>query len=265
MHDYHIELNILIWQLLASFVAGLFGAIAGGGGFITLPAILLSGIPPHMALGTNKMLAMFTTLPSASVFIKKGLFTPKLWYPAILAACLGTIIGVSMLQFISSERLSKLLPLLLILAALYVCFPRLDGSDASDGLEKSNNAKLNFKPTLFSSVTSSGLLGFYSGFLGAGIGVFWTSAMMALYQLDILEASGVARVMCFITNLTAFILFMIYGHVSYLLGFLMGLTMACGSFIGANMAIKFGGKIIKPIIVVVVIVMSGYMAWNEWF
>ena len=105
-----------------------------------------------------------------------------------------------------------------------------------------------FKPGHFSSTLLGGFLGFYSSIAGAGLGIFWTSALQYFYKMDIISASGTARGMCFFSNITAFISFVLFGHVNYFIGTLMGVMMAVGAFFGARSAITFGEKYIKSIL-----------------
>lgn len=108
-------------------------------------------------------------------------------------------------------------------------------------------------------------MGFYDGFFGPGAGSFWVGAMMAMYKMDIMQASAVAKLMNFISNFTALVTFIILNHVDYALGLTMGVTLMIGSYLGVRSAITFGGKFIRPLFLTVVLVMAAELTWTQWF
>ena len=138
------------------------------------------------------------------------------------------------------------LPYIIISVCLYAVFKKNN---------KNFNTNINGDSHKMSTSILGFILGFYGGCIGAGLGMFWTSLMMAKYKINIVHATAISRVMCFISNTTAFALFAIFGHVNYKIGLVMGLAMSVGSFFGAQMVIKFGQKFIKIILCVVCILM----------
>lgn len=243
-----------IFEFLIAILAGFFGAVAGGGGLITLPFIMLLGVPALTSIGTNKMLACLTTTSSASVFIRKGLFEISKWKYCLIFTVFGSIVGVTTIRKIPPHILEKYLPYLIIAVCLYAIF------------KKNNNACDNrFYGDLHKISTSvfGFVLGFYGGFIGAGIGMFWTSLMMARYKVNIVNATAISRAMCFIGNTTSFVLFAFFGHVNYKTGLIMGMAMAIGSFLGAHMAIKFGQKFIKIVLCIICILMCAQLILNR--
>lgn len=238
--------HIYILEIFMALAAGFLGAIAGGGGLITLPLLMFLGEPPLTSIGTNKMLACLTTIPSASVFIKKGYFEISKWKYAIFFNGIGSVLGVLSIQTIPSQELEKVLPYLIVSVCLYAIFKKTHFHTCTTF--QGDSRKL-------SSSLIGLLLGFYGGFIGAGIGLFWTSLMMAKYKMNIVYASAVARAMCLIGNSIAFLAFALLGHVHYKTGLIIGIFMAIGSFFGAKMALAFGGKFIKAMLSIVCVVM----------
>ncbi len=242
--------------LCAAFFAGLIDSIAGGGGLITLPALLAVGMPPHIALGTNKFAGTFGTFSATRIYIRKGIFRPALWRYAIAATLVGALIGAASTRLFSAAMLNKILPLIIIVAGAYALWPRT-ASTAVVGAE--------LHPGKTASATLGGLLGFYDGFSGPGTGVFWTTLAMKIFKADLVSASGIARAMNFVSNLAALLTFALLHSVNYVLGLSMGIAVMLGASIGARSAIRYGRALIRPIFLVVVLVLAGRLAWLEWF
>lgn len=239
-----------------AFLAGMVDAIAGGGGLIMLPALLTAGLPPHMALGTNKLAGTFGTFSSARAFVRKGLFRPPEWRATIVATFAGAAIGTGAVMLVSSEHLSRFIPLLILATAIYMLVP---------GRLRTAASPSSAVPRKQAGVPLGGLLGFYDGFVGPGTGAFWTTAAMAIFRVDLLHASGIARFMNFVSNLVSLVTFAILSSVDYFLGLSLGLSLMLGAHIGAHSAIHYGAGFIRPIFVLVVMATAARLAWLDWF
>lgn len=238
-----------------SFTAGFIDAVAGGGGAILLPALLTAGLPGHFALGTNKLAATFGSTTAAFTYVRKGLFRPPLWKAAIVGTFVGACTGTLATFLFSSDELDKLLPPLIVAAAVWLLVQRRRGA-------VENPAR--FQPPNRSSGTLGGALGFYDGFFGPGTGSFWTTLLMSLYPVGIVEASGVARFMNWISNAVSMLTFMALGRVRFEVGIPLGLTLMVGAWLGAHSAIRFGGRFIRPVLVLVTLALAGRLIWIEW-
>ena len=249
--------QIPLWLLLAStaLIAGFIDAIVGGGGLLTVPALLGTGMPVHTVLGTNKLASTFGTAAASYTFYKNKLFSPSLWISCCLATGFGAFVGVISVNIISGEYLEKLLPILIILTAVYTLLKRSPAQCDS---------VIVTKPARYKQWWQGSILGFYDGFAGPGTGAFWTVSSQVLYKINLLASSGVARTMNFISNLTALITFAILGNVDYKIGLLMGLCLMVGSVIGAKSAIHLGPKFIRPIFIIVVLCISIKLAIGAW-
>lgn len=237
------------------FLAGFIDSIAGGGGLITIPALLTVGIPPHLAIGTSKFSATFGSAKASHAFIKRKIIKPRLWAHAIIFTALFAVIGVIANHFIPADFLKKFLPFLIIMVAIYVGIYKPDKN-------REPGQFVNFEPPKFSSGIMGSILGFYDACFGPGTGSFWTCAVMAIYKMDLLTASGVARFMNFISNIAGLCAFILARSVNYKVGVVMGLGLLIGSYFGANSAIRFGAKFIRPIFLIVVISIAGRMLWQ---
>jgi len=249
--------HLLFYLAAMGFLAGFVDSIAGGGGLITTPALLTIGITPHLALGTNKLAATCGAFNAARIFIKKDILRPYLWSAAILATANGAILGVLVNHLLSTQFLGDILPFLIIGVAIYVGFYR------PKSLVPEPAAFKNYQPPKPSSGLTGLILGFYDGCFGPGTGSFWTCTVMMLYRLDLLTASGIARLMNFISNIVALLTFMALNQVNYRVGLMLAVGLLLGSWVGANSAIRFGAKFIRPIFLAVVILMAVNILWQR--
>ena len=238
----HFDLHILSLVLLTGLAAGYMDGIAGGGGLLTVPMLLSIGLPPHLALGTNKLAGTMGVLQSVRVFIKKNILNVRLWIPAIIGALIGSACGAIAVQLIHADFLKQLIPCVLIIIVAYMLLPK--------PAHRYKHRK-DFKPKLGSSAAISSSVGFYDGFFGPGTGAIGVALIVASYKLDLLQASAAGRLINFTSNIAALIVFIVMGNVNYLTGISMGAAYMVGSYFGVHSAIKFGTKFIKPIFLIV--------------
>ncbi|QDP00634.1 TSUP family transporter [Thalassotalea sp. PS06] len=249
--------TLLITLSIVGLLAGFIDAVAGGGGLLTVPALLTSGLPPHVVLGTNKLSASFASFTASLTFFKKRLFNPLFWVQAAIATAIGAILGTLVVNMISADMLEKVLPLIILLCALYTLIVKSTAEQINQLPE--NTRALKIKQWLQGSI-----LGFYDGVAGPGTGTFWTVSSLALYKMNILLSSGLARSMNFVSNFTSLITFIYLAQVNYAIGLSMGLFMILGSWLGAHSAIRFGNRFIRPIFIIVVIIMAVKLAYDAW-
>ena len=120
------------------------------------------------------------------------------------------------------------------------------------------------QPLSKKSLFVSASLGTYSGFLGAGTGSLWTSVATGLFKMDIMEASGISRFMCFVTNLVALLMFMGLSQVNYAIGLELSICGSIGAYLGSKLAIRWGAKFMRTMLVSSTLVMAGNLAITNW-
>lgn len=248
------------WALLAiiGLIAGFIDAVVGGGGLLSIPALLTLGMPPHTALGTNKLAASFGSSMAAWTYYKQQLFKPSFWYLAFIATFMGAVLGSFLVYLVDTQWLEKVLPLLIIGIAIYSLLSPTAISDTHcTAPTQAPNAKKQWLQGL--------LLGGYDGFAGPGIGAFWTVSSGSLYRLPLLHSCGLARAMTFTSNITALVIFGYLGQVQWQIGLWMGVCMMLGSFIGARCAIRYGMAFIRPLFIFIVLLIAANLAWSAWF
>lgn len=240
--------------LATAFLAGLVDAMAGGGGLITVPALLTAGIPPHFALGTNKLAATFGSLTAAHICIKKGIVKPRLWWLTIFATLVGAIMGTLTTYWVSTDFFKKFLPIIIVFIACYALFYK----------HSPPSPKNTLLPQSPVSLLLGGILGFYDGFIGPGVGIFWTTAALVVYRVDLVDATGIAKIMNFTSNIVSLVTFMLLSRVNYVLGICLGLAVMVGSYVGLHSILRFGASWIRPVFITIVLVITARLIWLEW-
>lgn len=238
---------------LAGFIAGFLDAVAGGGGLILMPSLLASGMPPHLVLGTNKLAGTFGTATASLAYIRRGLFRPRQWLGLGLATFAGALTGTLAAYATDEEHLSRILPVAILLATLYMLSGGRRRPEPS-----APGASAGQRPWL------GVLIGGYDGYIGPGTGAFWTSVALRILGLDLVKASGLARFMNLISNATALAAFMALGSVDYATGLLMGITLMLGAYLGARSAIRLGARLIKPLLLLVVVSLCLKQILQTW-
>ncbi|WP_101760319.1 TSUP family transporter [Oceanicoccus sp. KOV_DT_Chl] len=225
--------------LATGFVGGFINAIAGGGGLIGLPVMLWLGIPPLNALATNKFQAVFGTLSSSANFFRQGFIEVKLLLPVMLCAMLASVAGTLLLLQLSNALLMQIIPFLLIALALFTWFsPRLNDED--------HPPLLNYRHFVW---VAGGIIGFYGGFFGPGIGAIALLTFSMLHGYNLRSAGANAKLVIVTANSTSVIIFLMADEVLLRIGLMMAVAQMIGAYFGSNLAIKKGAAVIKPLLV----------------
>ncbi len=230
------------------FLAGFVDSIAGGGGLISLPAYIMTGMPAHIAIGTNKLSSAMGTMISTLQFARSGYMRLKLSCLSIVAALMGSFFGARLALHISDFYFRIILVVILPLTAIYLMLNKQSLSAVSLKIEKIVGKQLLY------SVLIALALGIYDGFYGPGTGTFLLLALTGLAKLPINLAAGTTKVINLTTNLTALTVFLFSGKVMILLGLTAGVFSILGNFIGAWYFKRGGAKIARPIIIVVLVI-----------
>ncbi len=249
-----IELYYYAIFLATGFFAGFIDAIAGGGGIITIPVLLASGLPPHIALATNKLQGTFGSGMASINFIRKGFISWNEVLLGVFYTFVGAAIGTYAVLLIDASLLAKAIPVMLLSIFLYTLFSPKFGE--SDRASKMGNH-------LFFLVFGVGL-GFYDGFFGPGTGTFWTIALVALLGLNLKKATAQTKVMNFTSNIVSLAVFLWSGNVIFTIGLLMGFGQLVGAYIGSNMVIKKEVKFIRAFFLTMVALTLLKLAYSSY-
>ena len=239
-----MDLTPLISVVLffTGLLAGFVDSIAGGGGLIALPVLLSTGMPPQMALGTNKLQGSFGTLSATINFIRKGKASLKDNLPGIGLTLVGAAAGAIAIQMMDAGFIRHIIPFMLLFVFVYTLLQKNLGM--VPGTSKMGRMT-------FFIIFGLGL-GFYDGFFGPGTGAFWTGALLILLGQDMTTATGNTRIMNFTSNVVALSLFIAGGNVLWTAGLIMAAGQIFGARIGSGMAIEKGAPFIRPIFLTMV-------------
>lgn len=243
--DLSLTLEVILMLTAVAAVAGFIDAIAGGGGLLTIPAMLLANIPPVLTLGTNKLQAASGALTASITMIKKGVVSPSKMKLAIAGAFIGSVLGTIAVQMSPPDMLEKLIPFLIAAIGIYTLFaPSLGEVEAEPRVSESTWQRV-----------VAPLIGFYDGYVGPGTGMFFALGNVALRGRQIITATGAAKVLNLSTNIASLIFFIIGGNVLWKVGLAMMVGQTIGAYAGSHMVVKGGSKIIRPVIVLVCLAM----------
>ncbi|WP_269929651.1 TSUP family transporter [Aminobacter sp. HY435] len=224
---------------VAAFLAGFIDSIAGGGGLITVPALLLAGLSPVQALGTNKLQSLFGSASATISYAAKGHVDLRKQLPWTALAFAGAVLGAFLATVLPGDVLRIFLPFLLVAIALYFALkPNMDDVDRTERIS----------PFLF-GMTVVPVVGFYDGLFGPGAGSFFMLAFVSLAGYGVLKATAHTKLLNFASNLGGFVAFALVGAIYWKIGLMMGICQFLGARLGAHMAMRKGAKLIKPLLV----------------
>ncbi|QQN74114.1 TSUP family transporter [Croceicoccus sp. YJ47] len=248
-----LELWVIAALALVAVLTGFIDSIAGGGGLITVPALLFAGLPPQLALGTNKTQSIFATTMAFRNYTKAGLVDWRNEKWLALLAFAGAAFGAFMVQRISPAVLQLIVPLFLMAVALYVLLsPRMDDVPSQERLSRRGYAPV-----------ATGI-GFYDGFFGPGTGSFFAASQVGLRGEGLTRATANAKLFNMMTNLASVLLFAFGGKIIWAVGLSMAMGSMTGSWIGSRFAVKHGAKLIRPLLVIISIALTARLLW-DWF
>lgn len=233
--------------------AGFIDSIAGGGGLLTVPALLWAGLPAPTALGTNKLQSSFGTALAAKRYHRAGLFALRPNLGAVAMVLAGAALGAMAVQRLNPSVLKLVVPLLLIGAALYTLLsPKMHDHDGEDRL-----GQRGYLPM-------AGLIGGYDGFFGPGTGQFFALSLVSLRGMGLIRATGLTKLFNLTSNLTSVVVFALGGQIVWTLGLTMALGAMAGAWAGSHLATRHGARMIRPLLVTVSLCLTAKLVWG-WF
>ncbi|WP_127523384.1 TSUP family transporter [Mesorhizobium sp. Z1-4] len=251
MQEFGFDLILIL--VLVAFLAGFMDSIAGGGGLIVIPVLLIAGFSPVEALGTNKLQGLFGSGSATIAFAAKGHVDLKRQLPWALLAFVGAVLGAALATVLPGDWLAAVMPFLLVAIAVYFLMkPNLDDVDRASRIT----------PFMF-GLTVPPLIGFYDGVFGPGAGSFFMLAFVALAGYGVLKATAHTKLLNFASNCGGFIAFAIAGVVVWKIGLLMGLAQFFGARLGAYLAMRVGARVIKPLLISVSLILAVRLLFGE--
>ena len=227
----------------AALCAGAVDAIGGGGGLITVPALLAAGLPPHAALGTNKGQSMFGSFAAIVRYGHAGLIDPRAARITAPIALAGSVVGAALVLVLRPETLRPLVLALLLLGTAFFALWR-PADDAAPRPMRNRGV---------ATALIALLIGAYDGFFGPGTGTFAIAAYVGVLGLSMTRATADAKVLNFASNFAAAMVFAACGAVLWSVALPMAAAQLVGGFLGAHMAVRRGARLIRAVVLPVVI------------
>jgi len=250
-----MEVIDLGWQILGllflvAVIAGLLDTLAGGGGLISMPALVLVGIPPLMALGTNKLQGSVGTATASFILFKSRRLNWQECRALMLSAFIGSAIGSVVVQFVNTQVLSFVIPVVLLFIGLYFLLaPGLTEQET-----EARVSEANYRRKVVPGI------GFYDGMFGPGTGSFFSLAGVSLRGQGLIDATARAKSMNFATNVASLIIFLFAGQIAWIAGFIMMAGQMLGAWAGSLCLYRINPKYLRPIVVLMCFAMlSRYM------
>ncbi|KGJ92696.1 TSUP family transporter [Colwellia psychrerythraea] len=235
-----LTIEIALFLFSIAIIAGFLDTLAGGGGLLTLPALMMSGMPPLLALGTNKLQSCVGAGTASMMMLRNRRVRWRQIKELMPAAFIGSVIGTVIVQFVNTEALTFIIPVVISVIGIYFLLtPTVDAEN---------------KPAKVSAVSYRNfvvpLIGCYDGVLGPGTGSFFTLAGRALRAQKFLEATAIAKTLNFSTNIASLLVFLFAGQVIWLVGFIMMLGQFIGAWLGAHCLFKIPVNYLRYLVVI---------------
>ena len=241
-----LTVKMVIIVAFGIFLGSFMDAIAGGGGIITVPTYLLTGIPTHLALGTNKLSAGIGTVFSTANYVKNGYVDWVLGIPSIVLAIFGASMGTK-LQLMVDEKYLKYLLLLVLPIVAFVTLRQRSFPEEKGDIPRGKQMAIVW--------TSSLIVGAYDGFYGPGTGTFLLLIFCNLAKLDVRTASGNVKIVNLSSNIGALYTSILAGKVFFALGLIGAVFSIAGHLLGSKLAIKNGSRIVKPVVIIALLLL----------
>ena len=247
-----IELSLLVIALLvlAAFIAGYIDTLVGGGGLIVIPALLAAGVPPILALGTNKLQAVGGSGTATYSLWRRAQFTFAEVRTAMLAAFFGAVVGTLVVQQINAQTLSFVIPMVIgVIAAYFLLAPML---------KLVSKQRISQRAYSFTAVPA---IGFYDGMFGPATGSFLVMAGSALRGQAIVTATKYAKPLNFATNAASLSVFIWAGQVLWALGIMMFLGQLLGARLGTKRLMTINPEALRYLVISLCLVMLISLFW----
>ena len=253
-----MSIEVALFLAIASGFAGFVDAMAGGGGLIQLPALIV-GLPNKelpLILGTNKVPSIFGTTAAARNYFKNVKPDIPLTLSMMGPAFIGSIGGASLAAAVPKDFFKPFIVFLLVAVAIYTW--------RKPELGMNENLKYTHKKRLTIVALIGLLIGFYDGIFGPGTGTFLVFFLVSAIGYAFLKASGTAKLVNIATNAGAILSFQITGHIWWQLGLLLALANVTGAIIGSRLAIKGGSPLVRKVFLAVTFLLIARVAWNTF-
>lgn len=251
-----ISIGAFIFCSMAALAGGFIDAIAGGGGLLTVPALMVSGLPPHIVLGTNKVSASLGTTVALINFSRHGLVLWRLVLCGLGFSLAGSWLGATIAMHVSPALLSRILIFLLPVGMIATFVPPRKKETGADEIK---GVRFWLVLPLICLV-----IGIYDGFFGPGTGSFLILALHWILKIDLIQASGTTKALNLGSNLSGAFSFIWHGVINWPLGLVMAACLMLGNWLGSTFAIRVGTKAVRRFLFVSLFLLLATLIWQNF-
>ena len=251
---FEIATHLALVLIAVAFLAGFIDSIAGGGGLLSVPALLLAGVPPVNALATNKLQGMAGAGTALANYVHAGQVSPRAQLPMAAVSLAAGALGSLAASHLAPEVLRLVMPPILIAIALFFAL--------KPGLTDQPRPRRMSAPLFTATVVP--IIAGYDGFFGPGTGSFFMMAFVLLAGSGVLKATAETKMLNFASNIGSFAVFAVQGHMFWAVGLGMALAQIAGATLGSRLAMAIGARLIKPLLVATSTGMALRLLWQAW-
>ena len=251
---FEVALDLALLLVVAAFLAGFVDAIAGGGGLITVPALLLVGASPVEALATNKLQGTFGSATAALSYARAGQVDLRKQAGMAMVSGVSGAAGALVAHLLPADLLRVIMPVILVAVALFFAFK--PGLSDQDRVQRLAPAAFTF--------TAVPLIAAYDGFFGPGTGSFFMIGFVTLAGFGVLKATAHTKLLNFASNFGSLLVFVFSGATWWVVGLCMALAQIAGAYVGSKLAMRIGARLLKPLLVVTSSAMAARLLWQLW-
>jgi len=251
---FEVTYDVLALLMAAAFVAGIVDSIAGGGGLITLPVLVLAGAPPVTAIATNKVQGVFGAGMAAFAYARGGHVNFRRQVKPACLAFFAAVFGALLTSHLPTDVIRLGVPVLLIGIALFFALkPALNDLDRAERMAAA----------IF-SLSIVPLVAFYDGLIGPGAGAFYMLGFVGLAGYGVLRATAHTKLLNFASNAGGIATYAVVAQPWWAVGLAMGAAQMAGAWVGSKLAMRVGSKLIKPVLVTAATVLALRLIWDLW-
>jgi len=243
-----MELITVIILFIGGLFSGIINTMVGGGSLISIPLLITSGLPSHLAIGTNRFAMVFNTGVGAMDYHRKVGYKIELALFLAVFASIGSYLGANIVLQIDENFLKYVIGILMLIMGSIIVYKK------KLGLEE-RKINLNKRNYILIAILSF-LLGIYGGFFGAGISTMFTLVFVSFFGMSFIKSAGITRFIVSTLSIIASLIFLINMKIDFLFGIILAISLIAGAKIGVKLALKAGNIWIRRLFIFLVVISS---------
>jgi uncharacterized protein len=224
--------------------AGVINTMAGGGSLLTVPLLVLAGVPGNVANGSNRVGVLASSMTATWSFRQQGLDVVRRAVPVLIPVVMGSVIGAAVVGQLGDETFETIFGVLMIPLLIVSFWPRPAQVESVPKFGAAGSSVMFF------------FVGLYGGAFQAGVGLLLVAAL-SRSGFDLVNANAVKVVITIALALAALPVFIVNGQVDWGPALVLAVGFAAGGFVGARLTVKGGERLLRPVLLLAVVALSG--------